>query len=181
MTRPSGLLTLVAVAGIAAAMIAALATRPVATRPTGVESRPPMPRPQPPARSPAPGPWDGATRVAVAYALTARNWDAAHYAASWRGQIGLSAGRYRRTLMGARPTLAQMHALRLQRAANRAEVIAARRTSLPHGGAAIVRVVLAELTSAADERVAGRTVNLVQVRRTRGHWRVVAWRVIPGG
>jgi hypothetical protein len=181
MTRPSGLLALVAVAGIAAAMIAALATRPVAPRPTGVPSRPPMPRTQPPARSPAPGAGDGAMRVAVAYALTARNWDAAHYAASWRAQIGLSTGRYRRALIAARPTDAQMHALRLQRAASSAELVAARRTSLSQNGTAIVRVVLAEVTSAAGERAVGRTINAVRLRRIGRRWRVVAWTVIPGG
>jgi hypothetical protein len=179
MTRPSGVLVLMATAGIAAAMIAALAMRPVAPRPTGVQSRPPMPRRTAPARSSGPGAGDGATRVAAAYALIARNWDAAHYAASWRAQIRLSEGRYRRALIAASPTLTQLHALSLQRAASRAELLAARRTSL-HSGTAIVRVVLAEVTSAAAEHVAGRTVNAVRLRRTGHRWRVVAWTVTPG-
>jgi hypothetical protein len=178
MPRHTRLLAFLALLGITAAMIAAFASRPTAPRSHETPAAPrrltsPAAPPHPSTRIDAP------TRVAIAYALAARNWTAARYMASWRTQVRLSAGRYRRALRTALPSRAQLRALRVDRARSQARVLAVRRERATHRTDVPVLVALQESTSAGVSRIVGVTTNVVRLRRAAGHWRVVGWTVLP--
>jgi hypothetical protein len=180
MSRRASVLLHGAVIAIGAAMIA-----------TGARG-PAQPRPRAPARSPArvtpsnsPRPRapviDGAITVARAYALAARNWTARTYVSAWRRQHALATGRYRNQLAAARPTRAQLAALRTDAAASSATALRVERDARVRGPHARVVVWLDERTHAAGQTIAGTTRNQVLLRLDRtGRWRVTGWTAIPG-
>jgi hypothetical protein len=124
---------------------------------------------------------DPAVDIARRYALAARNWTSTSYRASWKVQIRLAGGRYRRELLSTRPDAAQLAALKRERAASRARVVHAQRDRAVPSPAAQVFLVLDETTVAGGQTIRGPTLNEVRLSSRRGRWRVTAWTVIPGG
>jgi hypothetical protein len=144
----------------------------------------PTPTPAPSTPSPAGIPqWpalDETITIAGRYALAARNWNAPSYRTAWRRQLALATGPYRRELRAARPTRAQLAALRADNASSLAvatRIQRDRRVRLP---AARVLVWLGERTSAAGQVLSGATRNEVRLRRRGGRWRVTGWTALPG-
>lgn len=123
---------------------------------------------------------DGAVTVARRYALAARNWTAHSYPSSWRAQLALATGPYRRGLRAARPTWAQLRVLRADRASNLAVVTRAARDPRVRDPRARVLVWLEERTTAGGQVLAGTTGNEVRLRRRHGGWRVTGWTAVPG-
>jgi len=177
MPRYTKRLTTLALIGVTLAMVAAFAGRPGSRPQTTVATTPPAPRrppPKPVARV------DVVMKTALAYAAAARNWTAAAYMTSWRSQVELSAGLYRRALVAARPGQAELRALRVDGARSQARVLFAHRARLASTSRARVTIVLQESTSADGERIVGVTANEVRLRRTTRGWRVVGWTALPG-
>jgi hypothetical protein len=160
----------VVVAGLLAA-VGALAVREPG--PTTTHRSTPTPHP---VASPPPTP--RVVEVARAYAIAARTWSPTTRLDSWRREVALAAGSYRRALLAARPTRAQRVALRRDRASSSAAVVTARSRADGHGGVVIVE--LRERTRVAGSQLVGVTRNRVTLRRYGGAWRVVGFTVVPG-
>jgi hypothetical protein len=116
--------------------------------------------------------------AARAYTLAARTWSAATFERSWRRELELTAGSYRRALLAARPTRTQLAALRADGAASRATVV--RVVPKVEGARARVVVELEERTRSRGQQVDGVTRNEVRLRRIGERWRVVAFSALPG-
>ena len=123
---------------------------------------------------------DAAIRRAVAYALAARNWTPGTYLDSWRRQLALAGGRYRRSLAARRPTPSELEALREDRARSQATVVVAEPDRRVRRPAARLLVTLNEATVAAGQTIGGVTVNEVRLRPQEDRWVVVGWTVLPG-
>jgi hypothetical protein len=180
MTRGASILLHGAVIATAAATIATAARRPAQPAPRATTT--PSARATPPSSSrPRASEIDAAVAVARAYALAARNWTARDYPAAWRHQLALATRYYRSQLQAARPTRAQLTAMRTDRAASSATVLKITRDPSVRTPRARVLVWLDERTRAAGQTVAGTTRNQVLLRRSpSGRWRVTGWTAIPG-
>ena len=146
---------------------------------------PPRARPWPPRRperrSRARDTADPVLATARAYALTARNWTAGTYRRAWRRELALTAATYRRQLRAARPTDAQLGALKTDAAASSATVTRIQRDARVPAPRARVLIWLAERTNVAGQTVTGTTRNEVRLLRRRdGRWRVIGWTALPG-
>lgn len=124
---------------------------------------------------------DPAVGVAARYALAARNWTPQTYRDSWKRQIALAGGRYRRALKARLPKPAELRALRQDRASSRAKLVRAERDRRAGSSSTRVVVTLSETTVAGGQTIRGQTVNQVDLRRVGGRWRVVGFTVLPGG
>jgi hypothetical protein len=181
MTRGASLLLHGAVIAIGIAMIVTAADRPTHAPPRAARPAPAGVTPSSSPRSRAPIVVEDAITVARAYALTARNWTAATYERSWRRQLTLAAGAYRRQLRAARPTRAQLVALKSDMAASSATVTRVQPDARVRAPRARVVVWLAERTHAAGQTITGMTRNEVRLHRAReGRWRVTGWTALPG-
>ena len=123
---------------------------------------------------------DPAVGVAARYALAARNWTAATYLASWRRQLSLAGGRYRRELFAARPGPTELGQLREEGSSSKASPVRAERDPTVESPQARVIVTLRETTVANGQTIDGQTVNQVMLREIDGRWQVTGWTVIPG-
>lgn len=125
-------------------------------------------------------PTDPVVAVATRYALAARNWTAATYLASWRRQLSLAGGRYRRELFAARPGSTELGQLREEGSSSKASAVRAERDPTVESPQARVIVTLRETTVANGQTIDGQTVNQVTLREIDGRWQVTGWTVIPG-
>ena len=170
-------LAVAAVAVVALAMFAALAGSDHAKR-TGTDTT--STRSPGESSAPAGRPADPVIAQATRYALTARNWSSATYRISWRRQVALAGGSYRRELARSRPRPAELRQLADERSSSSAQIAAAQRDPTVTPPAGRVIITLQETTIAKGQTIRGQTVNEVRLRQTGGRWRVVGWTVIPG-
>ena len=182
MTRRAHGLALAALTLVAAAAAGALAGARSPEQPTLGPGRAALPAPtQRPTFAPAAAASsDGVVAVARAYARAARDWTADTYRRAWRRQLSLATGRYRRQVHAARRTLAQLDALRVDRAARLAVVTRVRRDRGLAAPRARVLVWLDERTTAAGQTVTGTTRNEVRLMLEAGRWRATGWTALPG-
>jgi hypothetical protein len=179
MPRNATPLALIALIAIVAAVMAALAGSDIMD-PTGdtpsvsseTEERPSKPR-----LAHA----DPIVDVARRYALAARNWTPATYRSSWKRQIELAGGRYRRALIAKRPGRRELVALRKDHARSKAGVLRTEREGHIRPPSARVLVTLDETTTAGGQTIRGVTLNEVRLRRHGDRWLVIGWTLIPGG
>ena len=131
------------------------------------------------ARPPVPTtPTAAVARVAVAYALAARNWSARTLLAGWRQQRQLATGRYGRALERARPDRARVAQLNAERASSIA-VLAAPPLIRRRARRSYVTVALHERAANGGAVTTTRTRNRVALRRTGTGWRVTGWTILP--
>jgi hypothetical protein len=123
MTRRAHGLALAALTLVAAPAAGALAGAQSPQQPTQGLGRAALPAQTP--TSPTATRSDGAAAASRAHALAARNWT--YPPRACRRQLSLATGRYRRQVHAARRTLAQLDALRVDRAARLAVVTRVRR------------------------------------------------------
>jgi hypothetical protein len=170
------LLPLTLLAGVALGAAATDVAHPPATPPSPTTAA----RPDPPTSTPRPDSADEAVAVARTFATAARTWTAETYTTAWRTQLTLAAPGYRRALRQARPTAAQVQALRAERARAHATVLGTERdprVALPR---ARVIVSLQERTDTAHGALAARTRNEVRLEQRDGRWRVTGWTLLAG-
>ena len=120
-------------------------------------------------------------RVARAYALAATNWTARTRMAAWRRELALAAPGYARALRDARPTGAQLRALRVERVRSHTRITGADIDPQVRAPRARVLVAMRERTSSVAGALAGETHNQVLLEHSGGRWRVTGWSVLPGG
>jgi hypothetical protein len=167
--RISGYAAAAALAALGAVVLGGGATTPHTAAPSASVTPHVAPRPR---ATPA------AVAVATRFAVTARTWTASTRLNVWRSTLALTAGPYRRELLAARPTSAQLIALRDDNASSTATVVAIAPAIRAHH--AIVDVSLRERTIAAGTSLDGITRNRVELRLRNGDWRVVGFTAIPG-
>jgi len=191
-------LILVAVVVIAAALAAALAGSQ-AMSPDGDHSAQ-RARQQPPAQQkpqtvqrelPAgalpveqlpPGPpLDEAEDLAARYVMVATNWTPETYRRSFERQIELATDSWRRTLEDASPSEAEIDALREEETSSRSRLVRLQRDTRVREPRARVLVEVQETTIALGQKLEGKTVHEVTLRRADdGSWGVAGYTIVPG-
>lgn len=187
-------LILVAVVVIAAALAAALAggqtitsdsdrsaERPPAQQePQGVRRA--LPAGALPSEQLPPGPPLGdAEDLAARYVLVATNWTPETFRRSRERQEELATDSWRRILDDAPVSRAEIDALREEETSSRARLVRLQRDTRVDEPRARVLVEVAETTTALGQKLQGRTVHEVTLRRTDdGRWGVDGYTILPG-
>lgn len=117
-------------------------------------------------------------RVATRFALATRSWTPVNYRSRYREQLRLSTGSLHRALRRGAPTRPQLAAYRADRAHSEATVVAAKRL-VKTSSLARYELVLDERIVAAGQTVEARSTYGVELQGRHGHWRVVAFSVLP--
>ncbi|MDQ3710289.1 MAG: hypothetical protein M3387_13470 [Actinomycetota bacterium] len=192
-------LLVVAMVVITAALIAALAgSQAMSTDPEPSAQRdqrpPPGDRAQPaqaqralpegalPAEQLPPGSaLDDAEDLAARYVLVATNWTPETFRQSWERQTELATDSWRGTLEDAPPSKAEIDALREEETSSRARLLRVQRDTRVGGPEARVLVEVQETTIALGQKLEGKTVHEVTLRRSDdGGWGVDGYTIVPG-
>ncbi len=191
-------LMLVAIVVIGAALVAALAgSQAMSSDPEQSAQRAPQ---QPPAEQkpqsvqrelpegalpveqmPPGPPLDDAEDLAARYVLVATNWTPETFRASWERQTELATDSWRDTLEDAPPSDAEVDALREEETSSRSQVLRLQRDTRVREPEARVLVEVQEITTALGQKLEGKTVHEVTLRRTDdGGWGVDGYTIVPG-
>ena len=199
MPRKAVPLLVVAIVLIGAALIAALAgsqamstdPEPSAQRdqqePSGDQARPAqaqraLPEGALPAERLPPVPaLDDAEDLAARYVLVATNWTPETFRRSWERQVELASDAWRAILEDAPPSKAEIDALREEETSSRARLLRVQRDTRVGEPQARVLVEVQETTIALGQKLEGKTVHEVTLRRSDdGSWGVNGYTIVPG-
>ncbi|MCP9491809.1 MAG: hypothetical protein MSC31_18330 [Solirubrobacteraceae bacterium MAG38_C4-C5] len=191
-------LMLMAVVVIAAALVAALAgsqamssdpaqsAQPTAQQPPAEQSPRTVQRELPEGalaveQLPPGPPLDDAEDLAARYVLVATNWTPETFRASWERQTELATDSWRSTLEDAPPSEAEIDALREEETSSSSQVLRLQRDTRVGEPGARVLVEVKETTTALGQRLEGKTVHEVTLRRADdGGWGVEGYTIVPG-
>lgn len=191
-------LMLVAIVVIGAALVAALAgsqamsSDPEQSAQRALQQPPAEQKPQsvqrelpegalPVEQMPPGPPLDDAEDLAARYVLVATNWTPETFRASWERQTELATDSWRDTLEDAPPSDAEVDALREEETSSRSQVLRLQRDTRVREPEARVMVEVQEITTALGQKLEGKTVHEVTLRRTDGGgWGVDGYTIVPG-